>query len=65
MTLKIKDKQIILTKLYFKQFYITRKLELQELIKDPKPVFSRIRIRNTDFNPLPINVFYFVEKLMS
>ena len=29
MTLKIKDKKIILTKLYFRQFYITRKLELQ------------------------------------
>ena len=29
MTLKIKDKNIILTKLYFRQFYITRKLELE------------------------------------
>ena len=32
MTLKIKDKKIILTKLYFRQFYITSKLELQESI---------------------------------
>ena len=29
MTLKIKDKTIIWTKFYFKQFYKTRKFELQ------------------------------------
>ena len=29
MTLKIKNKQIILTKLYFRQSYIMRKLKLQ------------------------------------
>ena len=29
VTLKIKDKKIILTTLYFRQFYITRKFELQ------------------------------------
>ena len=31
MTLKIKIKKIILMKLYFRQFYITRKFELQDL----------------------------------
>ena len=47
MTLKIKDKKNILTKLYFRQFYIPRKLELQGFlwIKDLDPVFSQIRIR--------------------
>ena len=41
-----KIKKIILTKLYFRQFYITRKLELlgSFLSKDSDPVFSRIRI---------------------
>ena len=34
MTLKIKDKKIILTKLLFRQFYITRKLELQGFFVD-------------------------------
>ena len=29
MTLKIKDKKIILTKLLFRQLYVTRKFELQ------------------------------------
>ena len=29
MTHKIKDKKIIWTKLYFRQFYLTRKFELQ------------------------------------
>ena len=29
MTLKIKDKKIIWTKLYFKQFYMTRKFKIQ------------------------------------
>ena len=52
MTLKIKDKKIIMTKLLFRQLYITRKFELQGSFcalkdPDPDPVFSRIRIRVT------------------
>ena len=42
-----KIKKNIFGKLYFRQFYITRKLELQGSffwIKDPDPVFSRVRI---------------------
>ena len=34
MTFKIKDNKIILTKLYLRQFYIMRKLELQESYVD-------------------------------
>ena len=38
MTLKIKDKKFIWTKLYFSQCYITRKFEYSFLwIKDPDP----------------------------
>ena len=51
MTLKLKDKKIIWTKLYFRQFYITRKFELQGVFlwkKDPDPVFSRIRVTQKD-----------------
>ena len=43
MTHKIKEKLIFLTKLYFRQFYMTRKLELHTMVflwtKDPDPVF--------------------------
>ena len=47
--LKSKIKKNILTKLNFRQFHITRKLELQGsfCLKDSNPVFSRIRIRLT------------------
>ena len=34
MTLKIKGKIIILTKLYFRQYYITRKLDFRGLFVD-------------------------------
>ena len=39
ITLKIKDKKIILTNLYFRQFYIPRNLELQGSlwVNDPYP----------------------------
>ena len=57
MILKIKVKKIIWTKLYFRQFYITRKFELQVsfvdkgsgsgIFPDPDPVFFLIRIRVT------------------
>ena len=60
MTLKIKDKKIIMPlKIKDKKLFgqncildnfITRKCELHGVslwIKDPDPVFSRIRIRNT------------------
>ena len=60
MTLKIKDKKIIWTKLYLGQFYVMRKFELQGsffdkgsgIFSDPDPVTQkdRIRIRNTAFN---------------
>ena len=33
MTLKIIDKKVILTKLYFRQFYKTRKLEFRGLFE--------------------------------
>ena len=50
MTLKIKDKKIILTKLLFRQLYNNEKIWITRVflwLKDPDPVFSRIRIRVT------------------
>ena len=37
MTLKIKDKKIILTKLLFRQLYITRKFESNRIRYFPEP----------------------------
>ena len=62
MTLKIKDKKIIWTKLYFRLFS-NEKFKLLRVflcIKDPDLVFSRIRIRVTQkdqFHPDPQHWF--------
>ena len=66
MTIKIKDKKLILTKLLLRQFYITRKVELQGSFCvwrirsqyflgsgsgwSNKTGSDRIRIRNTEYN---------------
>ena len=61
MALKIKDKKNYLDETVFRQFYDNKITGVFLRIKDPDPVFSRIRIRvaqkdrirNTDLNPIP------------
>ena len=52
MTLKIKNKNIILTKLYLRKTYITRNritgVILWITAQDPDPVFSRLRVTQKD-----------------
>ena len=54
MTLKIKDKKIILTKLLLRQFYTTRKLELQGLFVD----------NGSGFAILVNSVLYYIDTLL-